>query len=179
MRKFIIRWIPNKLFQFEHHVISKDNATMFLFSILMIWSAIKMIQSNTQFNKKEIEFQSFQVILGGLFVGCLTGLLGVGGGFIIIPTFILFFKMKMEVAIYTSLSIICLNTLVAFFLSFGGITNLNWLQLLSLTIIALLGMFIGIGLRSKLNNIQLKTYFAYLIIGMSGIILYVELNNIL
>ncbi len=115
--------------------------------------------------------QVLKVVTAGLLVGILTGLVGAGGGFIIVPALVLLLGIPLKQAIATSLFIIGLNA------SFGLVTNcqllnhMNWPILLTFTLITLIGLQIGSKWKDKLEVVRLQGIFGYFLISI-GILIF-------
>ena len=111
----------------------------------------------------------------GIEVGLLTGLLGAGGGFIVIPVLVFSFRLSMKQAIGTSLFIIALNTLTGFAgdIFHGQTYDLH--LLLPLTILAVSGTFLGRKLGESVPGEKLKKYFGWFILLMGCFIIIKEL----
>jgi hypothetical protein len=107
-------------------------------------------------------------------IGIIIGLVGAGGGFLIIPSLVLFAKLPMKKAVGTSLFIIAMNSLIGFL---GDIQNISidWKFLSSFTGLSIVGIFIGIYLNKFVNEIQLKKGFAYFVLLMATFILVKEI----
>jgi uncharacterized membrane protein YfcA len=113
------------------------------------------------------------LIIQTFIIGLIIGLVGAGGGFLIIPSLVLFAKLPMKKAIGTSLFIMAMNSLIGFM---GDVQNLeiDWVFLLSFTSLSVVGIFIGIYLNRFVNEAQLKKGFAYFVLIMALFILYKE-----
>ena len=105
------------------------------------------------------------LILYGILIGLITGFLGAGGGFLIIPALVLIMKMEMKEAVGTSLLIIALNSLTGFAGDINHYTT-DWQFLLIITSIAASGIFIGSYLNRKVNASSLKKGFGWFILIM-------------
>ncbi len=167
-RKYILPVIPDYLFTIGNIIITKSLAIIVLFAILMITVSLKMILSKKIILKiDDSRSPVIKIILSSMCVGLITGLLGAGGGFMIIPVLILLFHLPMKQAIGTSLLIIALNSLIGFL---GDVMNesLNWNLLISLSLISIAGVFIGNKLGEKIASSTLKKGFGWfvLIIGI-------------
>lgn len=172
MRKFIVPLLPNTLFMFSNFEITKDFFIMLLFATLMLLASIAMIRNKQLETKKDTNIDTNKFIFKGILVGFITGFIGVGGGFLIIPTLIFSAKMEMKNAVATSLWIIAANSLVGFFGSMYMI-NIDWNFLLKFTFLALIGIFIGLSFGKKFNNHNLKPFFGWFVL-ITGIYIIVK-----
>lgn len=175
-RSFLVPIIPDEILKIGNFTVYKGTFLMLFFAIIMFLAAMSMLK------KKKIEVAEIAekeasttiLIIQTFFIGIIIGLVGAGGGFLIIPSLVLFAKLPMKKAVGTSLLIIAMNSLIGFI---GDIQNLeiNWLFLLSFTSISIVGIFIGTYLNKYINENQLKKGFAYFVLIMAFIILYKEL----
>ena len=171
-RKLLFPFIPEKLFSIHSISIGRDNFLMVLFALLMLGAANSMIRKKVQHNnssKKKIGY----LLLLGLAVGFVTGILGAGGGFLIIPALVLFNKMEMKTAVATSLSIITVNSLIGFGGSYQNVA-IEWKLLIPFTTIAVAGIFVGTSLSKKINSSSLKKGFGWFVMLMGIFILLHE-----
>ena len=114
------------------------------------------------------------LVLLGLFVGVVTGLLGAGGGFLIIPSLVLFLRIPMKIAIGTSLLIIAINSLLGFLFSLKQF-EYNWTILILFTILSIGGLFIGSKLSDRISGSSLKKGFGWFILIMGVYIIIKEI----
>ena len=176
-RKFIIPSIPDILFNFNNFVVSKDLAIMVFFAILMLFASISMIKGRKEVEvKKDVKFNYPFIIIEGFVVGILTGLVGAGGGFLIIPALVLFANLPMKRAVATSLLIISVKSLFGFLGDIGNV-DINWDFLLSFTSLSVVGIIIGIWLNNFIDGKKLKKAFGYFVLIMSIFIIVKELNG--
>ena len=110
--------------------------------------------------------QTFAILAVGSAVGFLTGLFGVGGGFIIVPALTLVLRFKMPEAVGTSLLVITVNTLVAL-TARGGPGAVEWSIAVPFTIAALVGVGVGVRTADRLPASLLMRYFAILLVGVA------------
>lgn len=149
---------------------------MISFATLMLgssWSMIKnkKIQSSPQHPVKQ---HTIKMIAWGIGIGLVTGFLGAGGGFLIIPALVILLHMPIRIAIGTSLSIITINSLIGFLGDIDHIT-IDWNFLLKLLTITTLGVGIGNQLQKKIQTDHLKPIFGWFIFIVGIYILIKEL----
>ena len=171
-RKFIIPRIPEIIIE-SPVLITKNTFLMLFFVVIMIFGALSVLKKKSQ--NSNIKEKRNIVLIGiqTFTIGVIIGLIGAGGGFLIIPSLILFTKLPMKKAVGTSLFIIAINSLVGFI---GDVNNLviNWLFLLTFSAISVVGIYIGMYLTKYTNEIQLKKIFAYFVLLMAAFILLKE-----
>lgn len=178
---FISRWwlipvLPEVLVQVGDFSVSKSTATMVLFAVLMLGASFSMIADRKKEPTpgKSTLLNYPRMFLFGILTGLVTGLLGAGGGFLIIPVLVLIFGLPMKQAVGTSLLIIAMNSLIGFTGDLGHYA-LDWTLLLTLAAIAVVGIFIGSELAKKINSLILKKAFGWFVLAMGGYILLKEL----
>jgi len=177
-RKYLIQLIPETIINSDFIFISKNQLIMLLFSILMLVAGFLMIKKTPKTivglkQTKTIAPNKFLIFTEGSLMGFLTGLVGAGGGFIIIPILVILSNLRMKAAIATSLAIISLKSLIGFI---GDIQNLkiDWIFLLSFTLISVIGIFIGQLFSNKVSENNLKTVFGLFVIIIGLSVLYIE-----
>ncbi len=175
MRKYIVPILPNIFFTIGDTVFTKDLVIMVVFAVLMISSSISMIRKNPFGTNEETQLATSKIILLGIIIGLLTGFVGVGGGFLIIPTLIYEAKLPMKKAVATSLVIIAFNSLIGFAGSINSVV-IDWVFLLSFTAFAVIGIFTGMYLSQKISSEKLKPIFGWFIL-LTG--LYILIKEIL
>lgn len=177
-RAFLIPAIPNELFEVGGFLVTKNIAIMLFFAIIMFLAAISMIRNKRKETDEEtvIIYNYPLIVIEGFVVGAITGIVGAGGGFLIIPALVLFAKLPMKKAVATSLLIIAIKSLIGFL---GDVQNLDidWTFLLSFTAISVVGIFIGIWLNKFINGKKLKKAFGWFVLAMAIYIIYKELAN--
>jgi uncharacterized membrane protein YfcA len=175
-RRFLIPLIPEHIAQIGSFTLTKDIALMVFFAIVMLVAAISMIRNKRQetlTTRKKINIGL--VITEGLVVGIITGLVGAGGGFLIVPALVLLVGLSMREAIATSLVIIALKSLIGFVGDIESGQLIDWSFLLLFTSFAIGGMLIGLFLATKINANHLKKAFGYFILVMAVFVLSIEL----
>jgi len=176
-RKYILPAIPDSLFTLEEFEVTKDIFLMILFAVLMVLAAYTMLKGKKSDTKPDVEPQKFNypmILLEGSFVGVLTGLVGAGGGFLIIPALVLFSKLPMKEAVGTSLVIIAAKSLIGFTGELGN-ASLDWTFLITLTSLSIVGIFIGSYLTKFINSDKLKPAFGVFVLLMGIYILFKEI----
>lgn len=172
-RKFIVPRIPEIIIE-SPILITKNTFLMLFFAIIMIFGALSVLKKKSQDNNNEEKRNLILIGIQTFTIGIIIGLVGAGGGFLIIPSLILFAKLPMRKAVGTSLFIIAMNSLVGFI---GDVQNLeiDWLFLLTFSAISVVGIFIGMYLTKYTNESQLKKIFAYFVLAMAAVILLKEM----
>ena len=172
-RKYIVPEIPKIIIE-SPILITKDTFLMLFFAVIMVFGALSVLKKKSQNTNSEEKRNLFLIGIQTFTIGIIIGLVGAGGGFLIIPSLILFAKLPMRKAVGTSLFIIAMNSLVGFI---GDVQNLeiDWLFLLTFSVISVVGIFIGMYLTKYTNESQLKKIFAYFVLVMAAIILLKEM----
>lgn len=172
-RKYIVPEIPKVIIE-SPILITKDTFLMLFFAVIMIFGALSVLKKKSQNTNNEEKRNLILIGIQTFTIGIIIGLVGAGGGFLIIPSLILFAKLPIRKAVGTSLFIIAMNSLVGFI---GDVQNLkiDWTFLLTFSAISVAGIFIGMYLTKYTNEIQLKKIFAYFVILMATIILLKEM----
>lgn len=172
-RKFIVPRIPEIIIE-SPILITKNTFLMLFFAVIMIFGALSVLKKKSQDTNNEEKRNLILIGIQTFTIGIIIGLVGAGGGFLIIPSLILFAKLPMRKAVGTSLFIIAMNSLVGFI---GDVQNLviDWVFLLTFSAISVVGIFIGMYLTKYTNESQLKKIFAYFVLLMAAIILLKEM----
>ena len=176
-RRFIVPAIPDEVFTIGNFLITKSILLMLLFALLMVFASYSMITKKTKEEKEVVGEQKFNypmILIEGVVVGVLTGLVGAGGGFLIIPALVLFSKLPMKQAVGTSLLIIAAKSLFGFL---GDISThaMDWKLLISVTVLAVIGIFIGNKLSHKISGEKLKAGFGWFVLFMGIYIIIKEI----
>lgn len=176
-RKFLIPAVPENVFHIGDFPVTSALLTMVLFAILMLAASLAMIfDKNTEETTNvvpERKLKLSKLLVTGVAIGLVTGLLGAGGGFLLIPTLVLLVGLPMREAIGTSLLIIAMNSLIGFTGDIGNIP-INWTFLLTLSAIAIAGIFIGGSLGKKIQGEKLKKGFGWFVLVMGIYIIIKE-----
>ncbi len=178
MRKFIVPSIPST-FEIFNYTVAKNSLIMVVFGILILFSSYSMIKKRKPSRISQVKWDEFFktplglpfIILLGVAVGSLTGFVGAGGGFIIVPVLIFFLRLNFKKAIGTSLCIIAINSLVGFSGNIGG-QNIDWVTLLIISSICIAGILVGSLLSNRISSKKLKPSFGWftLLVGVGVIV---------
>lgn len=175
-RKWLVPLIPEQLFSVGDFAVTKPIALMLLFAVVMIMASVSMIrQKKSDGTEEEVmpRYNYPMILLEGTVVGVLTGLVGAGGGFLIIPALVLLARMPMKMAVGTSLFIIAAKSLIGFIGDLQGSEVIDWSLLSMFTASAVAGIVIGIYLSKKIPGQKLKTGFGWFVLLM-GIYIIVK-----
>ena len=172
-RAYLVPAIPAEILTIGDFVLTKDIAIMIFFALVMLAASVSMIRNKRKDDEEgevevEPQFNVPAIIAEGAVVGVLTGIVGAGGGFLIIPALVLFAKIPMKKAVGTSLLIIAAKSLIGFI---GDVQRpdleIDWTLLLSVTAIAVVGIFIGIYLAKFIDGKKLKKGFGWFVLLMA------------
>jgi uncharacterized membrane protein YfcA len=176
-RKFLVPALPDPLFTVGEAIITKNIGIMVFFALIMLAASYSMITAKKCVDCDEDEPVAFNfpmIALEGSVVGVITGIVGAGGGFLIIPALVLLAKLPMKMAVGTSLLIIAAKSLIGF-LGDLSTQTIDWQMLLIFTGLSIVGIFIGSALSKKINEKVLKTGFGWFVLVMGIYIITKEL----
>ena len=169
-RKYLVPWIPDPVFRLDTFMLSKNVAIMVFFALIMLAASYSMIRAkktDADLPDGPLQFNFPLIAIEGLLVGTLTGIVGAGGGFLIIPALVLLARLPMKMAVGTSLLIIAAKSLVGFL---GDLSTMvvDWSFLIRFTALSVLGIFLGTYLAKYIPSEKLKKAFGWfvLIMGM-------------
>lgn len=176
-RAYLVPFLPETFFTFQSFTLTKPIALMLLFAVVMILASFSMIRPSKILVDEHVPMQYNypMILIEGTLVGVLTGLVGAGGGFLIIPALVLLAKMPMKLAVGTSLFIIAAKSLLGFLGDLKGDESIDWNLLLIFTALSILGIFIGISLAKKVDGAKLKAGFGWFVLVMGVYIILKEL----
>ena len=178
-RAYLVPAIPDEIMTVGTYVLTKDIAIMVFFALVMLAASVSMIRNKREEEEDEDATPQFNIpaiLLEGTLVGVLTGIVGAGGGFLIIPALVLFAKLPMKKAVGTSLLIIAAKSLIGFI---GDVQRygdqIDWTLLLTVTAIAVFGIFVGIYLNNFIDGKKLKKGFGFFVLLMALYIIVKQL----
>ena len=180
VRSFVIPNLPQELFTLGSMIITKPLLIMLVFAVLMVVASISMIRTKKSESKKT-EFSPMMkylmIGLEGLVVGGVTGFVGAGGGFLIIPALVILVGLPMKIAVGTSLFIIAAKSLLGFIGDVQHQPFIDWTLLFQIAVIAIAGLFIGVKVSDKISEKVLKKGFGFFVLIMGSVILFDQLRK--
>ncbi len=178
-RAYLVPALPDPLFSIGATAISKSLGMLIFFALLMVAAAYSMIRKQStraEAGTGAVTF-NYPLILGeGIVVGTITGLVGAGGGFLIIPALVLLAKLPMKQAVGTSLIIIAAKSLIGFTGDLRGNEVIDWHFLMVFSAIAIAGIVVGSILSKRIQNEKLKPAFGWFVLVMGLYIIGKELS---
>ena len=175
-RLYVVPSIPKEVFSIGELLVTKSMLMMLLFAILMVAASYSMIKKVKKDKEEDLGPQKFNypvILFEGALVGFVTGLVGAGGGFLIIPALVLLSKLPMKEAVGTSLAIVAAKSLIGFF-GEGSETVIDWSLLAIVSAFATVGIFIGLYLSKKIDGAKLKPIFGWFVLTMGIYIIIKE-----
>ena len=170
-RRYLVPSLPEVLLSVGSFAISKDAFIMLVFAVVMLAAAVAMITKKTQSDDSdqsaaEVNYNYPMIGLEGLLVGGVTGLVGAGGGFLIIPALVLLARLPMKLAVGTSLVIIAAKSLLGFLGDLAADQQIAWELLTAVTVFAVVGIFFGSYLSKFIPGKKLQPAFGWFVLVM-------------
>ena len=176
-RLYVVPAIPDTLFTYQDFTLTKPLFVMLFFAIIMLLAGGSMLKTSQKGSiaapGKKINIPV--IIIDGIVVGTLTGIVGAGGGFLIVPALVILLKLPIKKAIGTSLIIIAIKSLSGFMGDIIQGNTMDWNLLAIFTVVAVLGMFVGLYVTRFVNQNHLKKIFGWFIITFAAIMIIKEL----
>lgn len=176
-RRFLVPMIPGQIASIGSFIITKDVAIMIFFALIMFAAAISLIRQrkNEPAEHARVACNCPVIMLDGSVVGVLTGIVGAGGGFLIIPTLVLFAGLPMKKAVGTSLVIIAVNSLIGFLGDVESGQYIDFGFVIIVSVIAIAGVFLGGYISKFIESRKLKSGFGWFVLAMSVYVIAHEL----
>jgi len=179
-RLWVVPSIPDQLVTIGTFDLTKDIAIMVFFAAIMLAAAVSMIRNKRkdvadESETKELKFNYPMIVLEGVVVGFLTGIVGAGGGFLIIPALVLLARLPMKLAVGTSLFIISIKSIIGFMGDLQAGQAIDWPFLLIFNGLAIVGIFVGGHLSNFIPGQKLKKGFGWFVLIMAVYIILKEL----
>jgi uncharacterized membrane protein YfcA len=182
-RLLILPNLPDEIVTLGSFQLTKNVFVMLIFAVMILFSAFAMIRGSsvTEPNLDGSDREATNSVTAmwsnvsvGFLVGALTGFVGAGGGFMIVPALVVFLKLPIRKAIATSLFIISMKSLLGFMGDLFVLDSIQWGLLIRFTIAAVVGIVLGVRLNEKIPTKQLKAAFGWTILVLGIAILIRE-----
>ncbi|MFC6269102.1 sulfite exporter TauE/SafE family protein [Frigoriflavimonas asaccharolytica] len=175
-RRVVLPHLPHFIINRWGIELTKDMFILLLFAVLMLISSIKMIKKSDRERIKKSEKPNYTLLISqGILVGIVTGFVGAGGGFLIVPALVMLLGISMKEAVATSLFIISFNSLIGFASSLDKIV-VDWPFLLIFTSISVVGILVGVQFAKKIESRKLKPLFGWIVLILG---LWIVINEII
>lgn len=175
-RKLIVPRIPEIIFSSDNFILTKSILIMVVFAIVMIFASVRMIKPfKEKIVVEDVQLNYFKIALMGILIGLVSGFVGAGGGFLIVPTLLFFAKTPMKMAVGTSLFIVSAQSLIGFTGDIMSNQIIDWKLLEYFTLASIIGIFIGNFIAKKVEDEKLKTSFGWFVLAMGIYIIIREL----
>ena len=179
-RRYIFPGVPDPVLRLESFVVRKDVMVMLVFAAFMLVAALAMIRNRGEEAASESALRAIKMnypllISAGFAVGLLTGFVGAGGGFMILPVLVLLGGLPMKIAIGTDLLIIAAKSLVGFIGEAQVAEHIDYGFVALITVLPLAGIALGTYLNKHVAAAKLKTAFGYFVLVMGIYIVTKEL----
>ena len=173
-RKYLVPALPVEIFNLGNLVVGRDLIVMGVFATVMILASVSMIRGGNESEQEgELQFNYPMIALEGLIVGAVTGFVGAGGGFLIIPALVVLAKLPMKQAVGTSLMIIAVKSLFGFLGDLGN-QSIDWGFLALFCLLSIIGIYLGTYLSRFVSSAKLKPGFGWFVLIMGLFILAKE-----
>lgn len=180
-RRYVVPALPTDIGTFGSFVLTRDALIMLVFAIVMLLASFSMIRPETT-KKTGAGKQALPpplryalIALEGLVVGGVTGFVGAGGGFLIIPALVVLIGLPMKEAVGTSLLIIAVKSLFGFLGDLESHQSIEWGFLGTFSAFSIAGILLGTFLNRFIPGARLKPAFGWFVLTMAGVILYQQL----
>jgi len=172
-RRWIIPSIPDEILLSDSLTVTKRVLMLGIFALLAISSSVIILLKHTWTPSHGVGNRLKFLIPAGIATGIVVGLAGVGGGFLILPSLLLFARLPFKPAVGTTLLIIGFNSMLGFL---GDVINypINWLFLLLITGFAIVGMLLGHLYSTKIPLHYLRLAFAWIVLTIAVAMMVTE-----
>jgi len=173
-RHFFLPHIPETIFEVNGFTLHKGVALMLFFSLIMLLASIQMIRNKHEREQSHSRHMFAMLVVQGLGVGIITGIVGAGGGFLIIPALVLLAGLPMKKAIGTSLIVIAINSLIGFLGDLALLKEIDFGLMFLVSLLAVSGVFLGTYLSRFIAAKNLKSGFGWFALAMAVFIVIKE-----
>jgi len=173
---FAAAGIPSAILGAQLTPLVSPRVLLLLFALLMFLVAARMLTGSDESLTAAPECRPVRCLTAGSAVGVLTGFLGVGGGFLIVPAMVIAARMPLKIAIGSSLAVIAVNSFAGLAGHLGHAT-LDWKLALAFLALAVVGMFGGIRLSRLITAAALRRWFAWFVIAVAVFVVVQNLST--
>ncbi|MGY4384005.1 putative membrane protein YfcA [Pedobacter sp. UYP24] len=177
MRKWVMPAVPHHLLKIGDFELTKSVLLMLVFAVLMLAASISMIRKEKTAPNTEHQTNHLKLVLLSIVVGIITGFVGVGGGFLIIPSLVLFAGLPMKKAVGTSLMIMTISSLLGVLGDVSQHAAINYSFLILFSAFAIGGIIAGSYLTKYVNDTKLKPAFGWFVLIMGIFVLVSTLTK--
>jgi uncharacterized membrane protein YfcA len=166
-RKILVPRIPDVVFSTENFTLTKSIFIMVVFAFVMIFASVRMIKPlklKIVTNAENLNY--YKIVIMGILIGLVSGFVGAGGGFLIVPILLFFTKTPMKMAVGTSLYIVAAQSLIGFTGDVLSNQLIDWKLLELFTLASIIGIFIGNFISKKVADEKLKIGFGWFVLAM-------------
>lgn len=168
VRRYLVPVIPENMFTLGDLQVTKDIFVLSLFAVLMVLASLSMIRNT---NASAVETKNrrpnwFLILLEGVVIGGITGMVGAGGGFLIIPALALLGGLSMKKAVGTSLLIIGVKSLMGFVGDLSSNLPMDFTFMLLFSSFAVAGILAGSVISKHISDSKLKPVFGWFVLAM-------------
>lgn len=175
-RKILVPRIPDVIFSTDNFILTKSVLIMVVFAFVMIIASVRMIKPLKQkIVYEDFKLNYFKIALMGILIGTVSGFVGAGGGFLIVPTLLFFANTPIKMAVGTSLFIVSAQSLIGFTGDIMSDQIIDWKLLELFTLASIVGIFIGNFISKKVADKKLKTSFGWFVLAMGIYIIIREI----
>ncbi len=166
--------VPGTFFGAEIARLISNSTQLLLFSVVLLFSSLSMYKEIRITSLKILSEKKYQIIFEsffGIIIGIITGVVGIGGGFLLVPSLVLLCHLDMKKAVGTSLLIIFFNT-IAGFLVYSHITTIDWKVVGLFSVFSIAGMILSTFLIRFISDKALKKAFSIIVFLIGIFILF-------
>ncbi|MDX8381873.1 MAG: sulfite exporter TauE/SafE family protein [Ghiorsea sp.] len=166
VRLLVMPGLPESIATFGSWVLTKDELVLSVFSVIMMMAASAMIKSQKASVETLKKMNLTWIGVEGLVVGVVTGFVGAGGGFLIIPALVMLAGLSIKNAIGTSLMIIAFKSILGFLGDIQSGMLIDWTLLMEVSSLSIVGALIGERLGRTVDANKLRPAFGYFVMLM-------------
>ena len=177
MRKWVMPMMPMRLVTIGGHQLTKPVLLMTVFAVIMVIASVSMIRKRKELATDSPDTNYRRLVLLSILVGTITGFVGIGGGFIIIPSLILFAGLPMKKAVGTSLTIMTISSLIGVLGDVSRHEPINYVFLATFSAFAIAGIIVGCYLTKYIHDARLKPAFGWFVLCIGVVVLFSTIHK--